>query len=97
MAWVQPTTPAKQRSVEIEPRTLRVSVRAAAMAVSERTSTAMVRMRACGNWVCSVLRWEKAVSGFRSQRARPVAPCSRRARAASRARVPVPPVTWGVC
>lgn len=49
MACVQPTTPAKQSRVEISPRTLRVSERAVAMAVSERTSTAMVRMRACGN------------------------------------------------
>lgn len=35
-------------------------------------------------------------SGLRSQRARPETPCSRRAVAASRARVPAPPVTGRV-
>ena len=37
----------------------------------------------------------KAASGLRSQRARPEAPCSRRAVAVSRARAPAPPVTVG--
>jgi hypothetical protein len=38
----------------------------------------------------------KALSGFTSQSAIPEAPCSRSALAASRARVPAPPVTLEV-
>jgi hypothetical protein len=93
MACVQSTTPAKQHSVDIGPRTFTLSSRAVAMADSSRTSTAQVVMRVWGKRAWSSLTEEKAWSGFRSQRARPDAPCSRRAAAAARARAPAPPVT----
>jgi hypothetical protein len=93
MACVQPTTPAKQQSVEIGPRTLTVSCMAVAMAASSLTSTAHVVIRVWGNRAWSAFMEEKDWLGSRSQRARPEAPCSRRAVAASRARLPAPPVT----
>jgi hypothetical protein len=93
MAGVQPTIPAKQQRMSTLPRTLSVSCNAVAMADSLRTSTAQVVILVLGNLECRVLTVSKACSGFRSQRARPVRPCSRREVAASRARVPAPPVT----
>jgi hypothetical protein len=93
MAWVQPTTPAKQHSMSMLPSTFAALSTAEAIWASSRTSTASVMMRRSGKRACSFLMRSKAASGFTSQRARPEAPCSRRASAASRARVPAPPVT----
>jgi hypothetical protein len=78
-------------------RTLTLLSTADAMPFSSRTSTASVMMRRSGNCACSALTDSKAESGLTSQRAMPEAPCSRSALAASRARVPAPPVTIGAC
>jgi hypothetical protein len=96
MACVHPTTPAKQHSMSMLPSTLTLLSTAEAICASSRTSTASVMMRRSGNWECRSLMDSKAVSGLRSHKARPEAPCSRSALAASRARVPAPPVTVDV-
>lgn len=93
IACVQPTTPAKQHSMSMLPSTLTVLSTADATWFSSRTSTASVMMRRSGNWECRSFTDSNACSGFMSQSARPEAPCSRRAFAASRASVPAPPVT----
>lgn len=94
-AGVQPTMPAKQRSVVMGPSTFTALERADAIWDSERTSTASAIMRRSGNLACRAWMEGSAWSGFRSQRARPEQPCSRSAVAASRASVPAPPVTVG--
>lgn len=59
------------------------------------TSLHIERMRACGkSWEREVM-WSVVEEKSRSRRARPESPCSRRARALTRARVPPPPVTRG--
>jgi len=72
-----------------------VEVRAVEMESGERTSTLMPIMVALGKevWREDIAAEEAGEVGFTSQRARPERPCSRRARAEARARVPVPPVT----
>jgi hypothetical protein len=92
----QPTTPAKQQSMSTLPSTLTELSTANAIWFSSRTSTASVMMRRSGNWECRSFTASNALSGFTSHKARPDAPCSRRALAASRASVPAPPVTKDV-
>lgn len=93
MACVHPTTPAKQQSISTLPSTFAALSTAEAICASSRTSTASVMMRRSGKRACSFLMVSNAASGFTSHSARPDAPCSRRASAASSANVPAPPVT----
>ena len=77
-----------------------MEVRDEVMASESVTSVTMERIRALGNSDASLLMGSCEVRSVdsRSQSARPVAPCSRRARAVERARVPAPPVTVkGAC
>lgn len=97
-AGTQSTIPAKQKRWSmLPPRVEAVFVTASAMEAASVTSTAMLKMRVEGKsearevMVC----WELRRVDSRSQRQRPEAPCSRRARAVERARVPAPPVTGG--
>ena len=93
--WTAETTPAKQQRMLMVGRVWRVEVRAVEMEFGSRTSTLMAIMVALGKEVrrSDIAASEAGEVGFTSQRARPERPCSRRARAEARARVPVPPVT----
>ena len=95
MAWKHPTIPAKQKRWSRDPNSLAVEVMAEAMESADVTSTATLRMRWEGKSAVreAMLVLEAERVGARSQRARPEAPCSRRARAVERPRVPAPPVT----
>lgn len=82
IAWVQPTTPAKERTTSMEPRCLAVSVTAALTAASSVMSTVLKLIFAEGNSAWSSLALRDDWVGFTSKIMRPFAPCSRRARAA---------------
>jgi photosystem II stability/assembly factor-like uncharacterized protein len=94
MAWVQPTTPAKQSRMSMEWVEAAVA-KAAVTAGASVTSTgvqvilaegkSVMRDWIAGSEVVKVVRRSKSVRLDR--------PCSRSARAAARARVPAPPVT----
>lgn len=95
MAWMQPTIPAKQKRWSIELRVLTVEATASERAEASVTSTARPKIRDEGKSFAKarIEVWEVRRVDSRSQRAIPEAPCSRRARAAERPRVPAPPVT----
>ena len=95
-ACVQPTTPAKHRRWSMEPRVLDTVSTARSSSVADVTSTWTGSMRAWGksffkDWISGL-----ACDASRSKRARPVRPCSSNARALTKARVPVPPVTVSI-
>ena len=96
VAWVQPTTPAKQQRIVIFPSSLTV------MSTADCSSSAFVISILTGSILEDGKSFFKAsisvvaCDGARSNRARPDKPCSRRARALTRARVPAPPVTMDV-
>jgi hypothetical protein len=95
MAGTQPTIPAKQNMWSREPRVETVEETPSCTEAESVTSTAMLKTRVLGNSDARdvmVEREERRVLS-RSQRQIPEAPCSRRARAQERPRVPAPPVT----
>lgn len=95
IAGTQPTIPAKQKRWSSEPRVETVFVTPSATEAESVTSTAMLNTRTLGKSAASAViveREERRVLS-RSHRQMPDAPCSRRARAQERPRVPAPPVT----
>ena len=93
MACVHPTTPAKQHNMSTLPSSEAASVTADRSCSASVTSTLTGSTVAPGNSALSA-----SISGIdfawsRSKRARPERPCSSKARALTRARVPAPPVT----
>ena len=93
VAWVQPTTPAKQHSMFTPPKSLTVIATAdcssSAFVMSTLTGSTVDDGKSFFNFSISVA----ACDGFRSNSARPDKPCSRSARPLTIARVPAPPVT----
>ena len=97
-AGVQPTTPAKQQRISRLPSWEAREAMAVVRAGSSVTLALMGRILAAGK-----LRVNDAISSLaasenaRSRSPRPERPCSRSARAVTKARVPPPPVTISMC
>ena len=92
-ACVQPTTPAKQQRISMLPSSLAISTVAVSTPVAFVISTIFRTILDEGK---SIRRRSMAATDclrLMSNSARPARPCSSRARAASRAKVPAPPVT----
>ena len=97
-AGVQPTTPAKQQRISMLPSWEAREAMAVVRESSLVTLALPVKILAPGK-----SRVKEAISSLavsenaRSRRPRPERPCSRSARALTRARVPPPPVTIPAC
>ena len=93
MACVHPTTPAKQHSISTLRRCETVSLTADSNCSALVMSTFIDKTFACGKSAFSAsISWVD-FAWSRSKSARPERPCSSKARAFTRARVPAPPVT----
>ena len=92
-ACTHPTTPAKQHRISTLPNSAAVSSTARSTCAASVTSTRLTRICAPGKSAARDLTSESAWAKSRSRSARLERPCSRRARALMRARVPAPPVT----
>ena len=93
IACVQPTTPAKQQRMSRPCNSWAAEVMAALTLGASVTLTCLQMIFALGKSLRKLSMAVDALDGLRSKRPRPVTPCSSRARAASRASVPAPPVT----
>ena len=93
MACVQPTTPAKQHSISTLPSSEVVNLTADSSCSAFVTSTLIDKTLALGKSVFSASISRVDFECSRSKSARPERPCSSKARAFTRARVPAPPVT----
>lgn len=92
-ACVHPTTPAKQHSIFTGPSSAVDWASARSTCAGSVTSPHIERIRACGKSRKREVIWSAVEEKSRSKRTKPESPCSRRARALTRARVPLPPVT----
>lgn len=93
IACVHPTTPAKQHSTSTLRRCDTVSLTADSNCSAFVTSTFIDKTFACGKSAFSASISRVDFEWSRSKSARPERPCSSKARAFTRARVPAPPVT----
>ena len=93
IACVQPTTPAKQHSMSTLPSSETVRSTADSNCSALVTSTLTDRTVAPGKSFLSASISRDDFEWSRSKSARPERPCSSKARAFTRARVPAPPVT----
>ena len=93
IACVHPTTPAKQHSISTLPNSETVSLTADSNCSAFVTSTRIESTVAFGKSVLSASISRLDFEWSRSNSARPERPCSSKARALTRARVPAPPVT----
>ena len=93
IACSQATTPAKQHKIFIPPNSVAASAVISCTSSASVTLTVLVIILARGKSVINDSIAAPACDRSISKSARPERPCSRRARAFTRARVPAPPVT----